>query len=79
MNTPEGTVWRTPNLACPACQMGCVHSKELLGLYHPFSGHGYNGTNWSHMALDELGAARRGTGTTANAYTERAQLTQRGN
>jgi len=53
MKAPDPTVWRTPHRLCPACQAQRVHAASELTLYHPFSGHGFNGTLWSHQALDQ--------------------------
>lgn len=49
---PDPTIWRTPNLICPACEERRVHQAGERALYHPFSGHGYTSGRWTHQALE---------------------------
>jgi hypothetical protein len=48
----DPTVWRTPAEGCPACRAGRRHAEGDRTEHHRFSGHGYNGREWSHPALD---------------------------
>jgi hypothetical protein len=83
------TVWRTPNMVCPACRERQLHTAEERRIHHPFSGHGFNGTAWTHRAIDpETPANRqlalqqaglRAASAAAAAYSAHAQVTQRGN
>ena len=52
--TPDPTIWRTPNLACPACESHRVHQAGERAFYHPFSGHGFDRGHWSNPMLDPL-------------------------
>lgn len=40
--------------ACPACAARRLHSAEDLRLYHPYAGHGWNGSSWTHPDLEPV-------------------------
>lgn len=46
------TIARTPNLQCPACNVGRRHAQEEVRQFHPFAGHGFNKEQgWSSEEL----------------------------
>jgi hypothetical protein len=54
MKAPDlsATVWRSAVPGCLACRERRVHSTSERYTYHPYSGHGYSGRQWSHPDLD---------------------------
>ena len=36
---------------CPACEAKRLHTPEEMK-YHPYAGHGFNGSVWTHPDLD---------------------------
>jgi hypothetical protein len=47
------TINRTPNLACPGCIEGRLHSEEEFEAFHPYARHGFwKGQGWSHPDLE---------------------------
>lgn len=50
--TLDLTVWRTPQLLCPACQEQRLHQASERTDHHPLAGHGFNGTRWTHPTLE---------------------------
>jgi hypothetical protein len=42
---------------CPACELKRVHTREDW-LHHPYAGHGFNGSVWTHPDLPGAATSR---------------------
>ncbi|HEY1876921.1 MAG TPA: hypothetical protein VGG66_05600 [Rhizomicrobium sp.] len=46
------TILATPARGCEACQCQRLHTQAERRAYHPWTGHGFSGSGWSHPDLD---------------------------
>ena len=51
------TIRSTPVVGCMACEYRRLHTDEERRVNHPWAGHGFNGTVWTHPGLDPKGRA----------------------